>query len=536
MKLKFLVLSVSILTMIGCQSTPSPRTTESATNADHFPAQGPSTNSTDDEALRSLAATALADGDFSTSQQYLLALQQREPADYLALAQSCQGLADFQCAADGFIQASTQLGLGHPQLPTDINDLIWRSLNRAERGPLVFSHRYHHAWWLLQQKFRDANNISDQVAIWRQWQQDYPSHPARLQPPSALLRLEDYSPPKIAVFLPTSGPYKGVGQAIRDGLVSAHLEQTSSQRSQIKFYDSHQYDIATLWEQALVDGAEVTIGPLLKQNAQKFAQLSQYSNTPRLTLNYLDTNIPSDSLYQLGISIEDEAGALASHVLLTGLERVLVVHSAQRWSSRAYEEFKAQWPYPVHTAQFSDIKTLTTAIGTAMQVEASDQRKTAIQRIIGTELEFLPRARGDLDAVVALTDQVESLALVPALRFHFASKLPVFATSQAARGNQLAGLKNFLITEMPLYLDANTAQNNLRQAFNLDKLTQQAELYALGVDAYRVAAWLPVIDQQSQATITGASGYLWLDTQGKFKRDLNLGKVTAQGTVAPLPE
>ena len=529
MNLRILVLSLSILTMIGCQSTSpvgQPSTSQQSP-------QSTSQNRAEvgDTQLLQQAQSALQQQNFELAQQYLSQLNERRPADYLLIAETCQGLRDYQCAADGFIQASLELGFENPALPSNIHDLIWQSLGRAAQGPVIFSHRYHHAWWLLQQEMRTAKTIGAQQDAWRQWQQAYPSHPARLQPPGFLQALENYVPPRIAVFLPTTGPYASVGRAVRDGLLAAHLEDHSTQTSTLSFYDTHNQDIAQLWEQALNDGAQVSVGPLLKQNAQKFAQLSQYSNIPRLTLNYLDSPTNSNSLFQLGISIEDEASALVNHVLESGVERLMIVHSGKRWSARAYEEFKQQWPFPLHSAEFTDIKELTGAIGSAMQVAASEQRHAEIQRILGTKLEFLARGRGDLDAVIALTNQVESLALIPALRFHFASNLPIYATSQAARGNQLSKLKGFSMTEMPLFLNPDPAQTNLRAAFNLDRNGQQRELYALGYDGYQVASRLPTIDQQGQINIAGASGYLWLVEDGKFRRDLNLGRVSNSGII-----
>ena len=82
---------------------------------------------------------------------------------------------------------------------------------------------------------------------------------------------------------------------------------------------------------------------------------------------------------------------------------------------------------------FTDLRTITESVGTAMHVAGSQSRRDELARLLGEELEFLPRAREDVDAVVALIDNTEANALVPALRFHFASDLPVYASSQTTR-------------------------------------------------------------------------------------------------------
>jgi hypothetical protein len=78
-----------------------------------------------------------------------------------------------------------------------------------------------------------------------------------------------------------------------------------------------------------------------------------------------------------------------------------------------------------------------------MGVSDSQQRREQMAKLLDEELEFLPRERKDLEAIVAFIDGLQSKALVPALRFHFADELPVFATSQTARSQDLDELANF---------------------------------------------------------------------------------------------
>ncbi|RZV49037.1 MAG: hypothetical protein EX270_13275, partial [Pseudomonadales bacterium] len=295
---------------------------------------------------------------------------------------------------------------------------------------------------------------------------------------------------------------------------------------------------------ALTDGAEVLVGPLLREQVEAFAELSTFAEVPRLVLNYLsppgttpafaaDNLAQTSPLYQFGIAIEDEIASLASHVLLQGPERLLVVYSKARWSQRAFDAYTQSWPHPVTPAEFADIKGLTGAIGEAMQVAASDTRKNQLANILGTPLEFLPRARADIDGVVALTNQVEARALVPALRFHFADQLPVYATSQTLLGEELNRLEGFELTEMPLFGSPDEKLDKFSAAFELPE-SPFAELYALGYDAYRLATWLPILTPDSQVAMPAATGYLWLEPGGKFRRDLTVSRIGAEGSRTPV--
>lgn len=75
------------------------------------------------------------------------------------------------------------------------------------------------------------------------------------------------------------------------------------------------------------------------------------------------------------------------------------------------------------------------------------------------------------------------------------------------------------MTELPLL--AGKDHKALDRAFKV-QASNFAELYALGYDAYRLGTWLPLLDTSIQVSIPGASGHLWLDTRGIFRRELDL--------------
>ncbi len=497
---------------------------------------------------RVAAAAYFGLGRSDDAQQAIANIDELTGEDVLLLARICETLGDYRCSADGYIQAELLAPTDAQWLPQDLHDRIWLALSRARNAPTAFTDPDHHAWWLLQEQIRTAGSITAQLQAWRDWQARYPNHPARRQPPQALLDLSSYQMPQIALLLPLSGRFGAAGIAVRDGLIAAYLTESGTERPQVRIYDTGEAPIGQLYEQALREGADVLVGPLIKQEVEDFVRLSEYSDTPRLVLNYLTdlgdrrtataaaeplpNPAPAPPLFQFGIAIEDEAASLANHVLLTGLEHLLVVHSQAAWSQRALSAYRQAWPYALTTAPFTDIKGLTSAVGEAMQVAASEARKNEMATILGEPLEFLPRARGDLDGVIALTTQIEAQALKPALRFHFADGLPVFATSQAAIGEDLAGLAGFELTEMPVFADPTEEHEALRRAFNLqgDPL---GELYALGFDAYRLATWLPILHPDSQVALPGATGYLWLEPGGKFRRDLSVSRIDRKGQRVP---
>ena len=482
-----------------------------------------------DQFWRLTARSRLEQEDTDGAEAALQSIQSREATDYLLLAEVCTSRNAFQCAADGYIQATLSLGMDHADLPENVHDLIWDLLSRAGQGPVAFVHRHHQAWWRLQQDMRNAGAITAQIAAWQEWRRRYPSHPAAIRPPRALESLENYTVPTIGMLVPLSGSLANAGRAVRDGFIAAYLEEGGTGRSPVRFYDAAGSPLGTIWEQALADGVEVLVGPLVKSQVEAFADMTRYSGVPRLLLNYTPEETSRDEKqFEIGIAIEDEASSLAQYVLEAGYKRVVIIHSNAQWSVRALDGFRAQWPFPTEAAQFEDIKNLTEAVGTAMHVGQSEARKNDLASILGQPLEFLPRARGDLEAIVALTSNVESRALVPALRFHFGDHLPVFATSQAARLGPLDELAGFRLSEMPIFTESTISYQQLNDAF-ATRGNPFAELYALGYDAYRVATWLPILDARDMKSLPGATGRLRLQGNGRFQRSLNLAQVSRTG-------
>jgi outer membrane PBP1 activator LpoA protein len=156
-----------------------------------------------------------------------------------------------------------------------------------------------------------------------------------------------------------------------------------------------------------------------------------------------------------------------------------------------------------------------------MGVADSSARKARVSSLLKEPIEFLPRARQDLDAIVALTTGFESAALIPALQFHFADHLPVYATSQSLRDNQSPN--GFIVTELPALVEPDATEQALINAFNLNQ-NPLVDLYVLGLTAFQIATWAPVLTEPSpwrdHFTRQSPIGRLSLKSGGRLSRSL----------------
>ncbi len=447
----------------------------------------------------------------------------------------CHAAGDDQCA----VRELTGLEVPGAQRQ-ELHDLIWRHLGFAAgfSAPAQTARTSgpEQGWWALKATVLQSISVEDERRRVDDWRSAWPDHPAASVLPTPLRVFDQNAKAqRVGLLLPLSGPLAIAGRAVRDGYIAAYLQESAQSAQQIIVYDTAAAPLPSLYERALLDEVDVLIGPLTKDEVAALSALAP--SVPTLVLNYLDDGESAPgNVYQLGLAIEDEADTMVSRLLEDGAERLLVVHNDQDWSRRAAGRLASSWPYPVTLEFFPDVKTITESVGRAMQIDASLERRDELASLLGTELEFLPRARADLDAVAALVNTVEANALVPALRFHFAQGLPVYASSQTVRGataQELGELAGFRVSELPWILFSDPIYQAMADVFLLQG-NRFAGLYALGVDAYRVSGRLTLLAPGGAQQLLGSTGLLTLDGSGRFRRELAWGMIR-RGRLEPLP-
>jgi outer membrane PBP1 activator LpoA protein len=477
------------------------------------------------------AEFAIARGDSAEADRLLADLVLTADTQPSTAARVCAIAGDFICAANRLIDSAA----GDPAK----NNLIWRYLGLAP-GLSVASQSEQLAgdkrgWWQLKLAVLQSRSIAERQQAVAFWRRSWPEHPAaRLVPDDLQAALSAPSSVRhLGLLLPLSGPLAGAGEAVRDGVVAGYLREQTDSQVRVSFYDTQSAPLPILYEQALSDGVDFLIGPLRKELVAQFSELNP--QLPVLALNYLDQSAPAaQTLTQLGLAIEDEATSITRTLEATGINSLLVFHNYEDWSLRARRQLSENWSGRLTVQPFTDIRTITEAVGNAMDVEASQNRHDELNKILREELEFLPRARQDIQAIVALVDNVEANALVPALQFHFADQLPVYASSQVVRGarrTQLTELSGFKVSELPWYLNNDRLFLEMQQPFALTG-NRFSALYALGADALRIAMLLNTLQRDNTTVMLGSTGALALHSDGRFHRELSWA-VIRNGQITP---
>ncbi len=461
----------------------------------------------------------------------LLARIHAARGDYAAASSALVGAAQHDAANDGklaraLVEDAWRYGLRVP------GHLIATDLRRlGEPG--------ERAWWQLIHAFNEILTPRGQQDVWELWRTRHPRHVATRFLPRTFVDV-DPGPARIALFLPFSGRLANAGETVRDGFLSGYFLSRAESRQSIRIYDTAAESVTALHRQALRDGADFIVGPLSKENAADMWTINPA--VPTLILNTVAvSNKDRPHPTQFALTVEDEARAIAQRVAADGRRRVIVLRSEENWTARAFTVLSERLasgeasnagagsrsegqPLPAGTrlagaGVFLEGADVTSVVGETLLIEASKERHQRVQRMVGADIEFTPRRRTDIDAVIALIDGSQLASLKPALAFHFASDLPIYASSQAARDVRDQGdLELLRICDMPWRLFPPEIKAQMREAFPNNRGTRDA-LFAFGLDAYRLANQMSRLSASTDSRIMGVTGALTLGPDDVIRRE-----------------
>lgn len=470
-----------------------------------------------------------------------LASPDLDPAEAARLrAELCEERGDDACVFRQLVTVAAS-----SEQPGAFSDRIWNALTRAASKTDVSTlgaDDLSAGWLALLNIVQRSQSLESEKAAWEAWKLSRPNHPAATGLPDALKYLESTGTSEtatVAVLLPLSGQLQPIGRAVRDGLMSAHVAEVAASGEQahlptLRFYDAAATALPELKDRALSEGATLIVGPILRDGV--IALANQAPPVPVIALNYIDTNAggprPPD-FFQMGIAIEDEAKGIAELLNQKGYERLLFVVSSAGWAERALRQIRESWPHEPLVLRVQSAGEITGQVGGVLSSTPEFLRKTSIQTITGLPVVISPGKRHDVDAIVALTDPVQTSTLGPALTYHAFGRVDTYMGTQSFRSaNDVSGLGSVTVSDLPVMLAKEGFDSTLRRSW-LGQSAADISFFALGADAYRLLRRMPLGDAGSTRTLWGSSGLLLLGTDRTVRRVQTFGTFR-NGVLQPL--
>ncbi|MGY8863376.1 MAG: penicillin-binding protein activator [Pseudomonadales bacterium] len=461
--------------------------------------------------------------------------------------------------ANGLSLAASKALIALSQLPTTLdpsqyNERIWSALtqinaNKLSQSITTAGSDTARAWYNLALLPLLHHDLDLQLTALQQWQQQWPTHSASIKLPGALASLADlraHQPRRIALAMPLHGRLAMAGQAVVDGFIAARFEAQESLAvlPYIKVYDTTQLSsLDALYLQASADQMEMIIGPLDKDKVIELSQKEALA-LPTLALNYTplgtsDTTINNNTtinLIQFGLAVEDEAFQIATRSLAEGHKRIVILHQDQPWATRAAQSFSTSWielgGKIASQVSFSGAGDHSKAITQALLINQSHERVKALKKDLagsGNLVKFEPRRRQDVDAIVLFSLPTDGRQIIPALAFHYAADLPVYASHHISQAptdtSRDRDLEKVIFTESPWLIEQPKIQQKVSQQFpNRERYTR---LFAIGVDAYRLFPRLKQLQAFADSRVHGVTGLLQINNQGRIFTQSSWGKFKA---------
>jgi hypothetical protein len=404
-------------------------------------------------------------------------------------------------------------------------------------------------WLGLARAAKTSGTLQQQQAAIDDWLTQNPQHPAALQLPPALSKLQQLSSQplqEIALLLPQEGPLAGVARALRDGFLSAHYQaqQAGQNPPNIQFYDSTRLSsLDEFYRQAQAAGVQLVIGPLEKPLVKQLSDREQLPITT-LALNYSEPGQEGPAqLFQFGLAAEDEAREAARRAWADGMRRAVALVPRGDWGDRVLEAFRQSWQAQGGTliaAEHIDQPVeMARQIAELFQLRESEARSKRLKSTLGTPVAAQPARRQDIDFIFLAATPQQAQQIKPILAFQYAGDVPVYATSHLFTGNhsdaQYQDLNGIRFCETPWLLNVNDPMRQQVESQWPQAGGSLGRLYAMGADAYLLAPRLGQLKALPDTRIDGLSGSLSLNPAQRIERQLPWAEFRG-GRVERLPD
>ena len=369
------------------------------------------------------------------------------------------------------------------------------------------------------------------------WRKSHPGHPATedflktiVRPrPGQIGRVE-----KIALLLPLTSDYAQAAAAVRDGFLAMDAANRNPDKPKVSVIDigTDPKQAIAAYDAAVKDGVQLIVGPLGLEAVDNIVKKTGL-DAPTLLLSHATDEIDSSkTVFQFGLTPEQEAIQAAERAWLDGRRQAALLYPNTALGRRLQTAFVSAWQrlggIVVSEQEYlSDQSDYTDPVKRLLNIVQSEARKERIETVAKTKLKFEARPREDIDFIFLAADARHARLIKPMLNYHRASRVPVYATSYVftGRGDPSldADLNGILFGDMPWMLVGDGRVAELRAALQPNWPNAHSgldRLFALGVDAYAVIPHLNRLNSENAVRFDGVTSGLSLARGGRLHRQL----------------
>ena len=327
-------------------------------------------------------------------------------------------------------------------------------------------------------------------------------------PPPSLPAPEPRPPgPPIALVLPlASSDYARAAEAVRDGFLAA--AEAAGAKGRVRVIPHGNDDVMAAFDQAREGGARVVVGPLVRDDLRTLIAADR--DLPvTIALNQLDDASPlPPRVYTFALAIESDARSIASRMRVDNVQNVAIIGGETPLMKRFAHAFTGEWIL------------LGGNLPQSFALVPTQDGLRALRRDL---------AKLNVDAILIAVDGQDA-----ALVRTFAPRVTAWASGQV---NQRQGPSAARDLEDVRFVDVSWIVAPESAAFARLPRPDYASaaldrLYALGLDAYRVAEAF-VEAPPDRLSFDGATGRVELSDARQIAREGRMATFRS-GAIVPL--
>ncbi len=383
----------------------------------------------------------------------------------------------------------------------------------------------------------DATNSSQSAQLKQaieDWSSRYPNHPAQ-EIVSALvggqkLSVDNVNTKTVALLLPLNGSSRIFGNTIRQGYVDAVKFYPQEPQQNVVVLDTTSLPMESLIEQAQAQNVELIVGPLLKEEVIKIKQLAP--SIPVLALNKVDDGtVSSNKMCFFALSPEDEAKDAADHIFAQNKQKPLLIVPQTDLGRRVAKSFAKQWSQIANGSQ-----AYVQYVGSIGTLRGNMNHNSGIS-LTGRPVSFddgsatTSSSSAGFDAIYVYASYDELTLIKPMLDLgagktigNGSSSVTLYSSSKshvASASNDFNyDMNKTEYADIPLIIKSSDRTSSLIPG-NIQKDYSLTRLYAMGIDAWRLANRFNQLDSYQPNFLDGMTGKLSTSNQCEVTRSLS---------------
>lgn len=393
---------------------------------------------------------------------------------------------------------------------------------------------------IIEEKVQKQKQILKQAV--KDWLTQYPDHPAKniisVLTGEQALSIDDNNAKKVALLLPLTGSSRIFADTIRQGYSDAIKFFPQELQQSIVLLDTTSAEMDALIQQAKEQNVELIVGPLLKDEVTKIKQLSP--SIPVLALNKVDNSVVSTSkICYFALSPEDEAQDAAEHIYAQNKLHPLLLVPQNDLGQRVAQSFAKKWSElsanssQAYVQYFGNKNTLSSGmnrnvginlIGTPILVNnITNQSVLSSEQSDHFDAIYIYASYDELTLIKPLIDMAagKSVGNSSSLMIYTSSKSHVANASDDFNYD----MNQTEYAEIPMLVNHSDTMSEIIPN-NIVKNYPLMRLYAMGIDAWRLANRFNQMDSYQPNFLDGMTGKLSTNDQCEVNRALSWQQYT----------